>query len=220
MLFSPCINRIYVFLKRCSIAHIVPSSVSDVWQGNNAGVTWKEPGFQRPDVAAEAALCPDKACGVSQHRSHQLKKSDRFFRGSQRKEPGLAAVTLSTQTQLQMLAKGLLVKQHRETTSSERKPSAQPGCWLCPLRGTSGFLRRAIHTSVFITPDIRQHLATWILHYRHVGSADSHCFTPWLKRCERSEHATRTCGHLGAWYMASRLHPLPWQPPHWWICCS
>lgn len=189
MLFSPCINRIYVFLKCCSIAHIVPSSVPDVWRGNNAGVTGKEPWFWRPDVAAEAALCPYRACGVSPPRSHQLKKSDRFFRGSQRKKPGLAAVTPSTQTRLQMLARGLSVKQHRGTTSSESRPSAQPGRWLCPLRGTAGFQRP--RASLFITPDIRRHSATRILRYWRIGAADSRCFAPWLRTlwAHRAFHA-------------------------------
>jgi len=74
-----CIYRIYVFLKRCSIGPIVPFSVSDGRQGNNAGVTVKEPWFRRPDVAAEAALCPHKSMWSLTAQEPPVKEKSQIF---------------------------------------------------------------------------------------------------------------------------------------------
>lgn len=104
----------------------------------------RSPGFGDQMWLQKQLFVLTKVCGVSQPRNHQLKKSHRFFKGSGRKKSGLATVTPSTWTQLQILVRGLLVKQQQETTRSERKPNAQPGCLLCLLWGTAGFKRRLL----------------------------------------------------------------------------
>lgn len=76
----------------------------------------------------------------------------------------------------------------------------------------------AIHALVFITPAIRQHLATCTSPCWCTRAADSHCFVPLLKHCEHTKHAPRTHSHTGTWCTAFWLHPLLWQALHWWVC--
>lgn len=222
MLFSP-LNRIYVFLKCRSIAP--HCSQLCPWQptGKQCRSYW----FWRPDVAAEAALCPYKSVWSLTAQEPPVKeKSQIFLKGVGERGLGWPQWLQAHGHSFRYWPEDCWSSNSRKQLAPRGNQTPSPAVCFArseALLASRGACRhrtpRVIRASVFITSAIRQRLATGISHYWHIRSADSHCFAPLLKSCEHTERATCTHGHPCAWPTASRIRPLPWQPPHGWVCC-